>query len=107
MKANNLIAVGIALSALFAASANAAGDKEKGKAKSAICAACHGPKGVSLIPVNPNIAGQKEAYLVSSMKAYRDGIRKDMQMAPMMASLSDDDINNLAAYFASLDPSGK
>jgi cytochrome c553 len=60
-----------------------------------------------MIPNYPNLAGQKEQYLAESLKAYRDGTRKNMIMAPMAAGLSDDDIKNLAAYYASLDPTGK
>ncbi len=86
-------------SLLFASSAMA-GDVAAGKAKSAICAACHGATGISMNPMWPNLAGQKEQYLVKQIKAFRDGSRKDPTMAPMVAGLSDDDIANLAAYFA-------
>jgi len=50
----------------------------------------------------PNLAGQKFAYPVKQLKALRDGTRKDPMMAPMAAGLSDEDINNLAAYFSGL-----
>jgi cytochrome c553 len=82
-------------------------DIEAGKAKAMMCNACHGNKGVSMIPMYPNLAGQKEQYLVLQLKAFRDGERKNMQMSPMATGLSDVDIENLAAYFASLDPAGK
>jgi cytochrome c553 len=55
----------------------------------------------------PNLAGQKEQYLVLQMKAFRDGERKNMVMAPMAAGLSDTDIANVSAYFSSLDPAGE
>ena len=77
-----------------------AGDATAGQAKSAICASCHGPAGVSSNPLWPNLAGQKEQYLAKQIKAFRDGERKDLMMAPMVASLSDDDIANLSAYYA-------
>lgn len=83
-----------------------AGDIEKGKAKSTTCVACHGANGISLIPMYPNLAGQKEQYLALQMKAFRDGTRKNMIMAPMAAGLSDEDIANLSAYYASLNPAG-
>ena len=70
-----------------------------------VCAACHGPKGIS--PGNmrhPNLAGQKEAYLASSLKAYRDKIRNFPAMNAVAASLKDEEIANLAAYFAKLKP---
>jgi cytochrome c553 len=50
----------------------------------------------------PNLAGQKPGYLVKQMKAFRDGGRKDPMMSPMAAALTDDDIDNLAAYFSGL-----
>ncbi len=83
-----------------------AGDAAAGKAKAAVCAGCHGPNGISANPMWPNLAGQKEAYLAKQIKAFRDGQRKDPSMSPMVAGLTDADIENLAAYFASL-PCGK
>lgn len=79
-----------------------AGDVAAGKAKSAVCAACHGANGISPSPLWPNLAGQKEAYLVKQIKAFKSGERKDPSMAPMVAALTDADIENLAAYYASL-----
>lgn len=83
-----------------------AADIAAGKSKSVTCAACHGNNGISMIPMYPNLAGQKEQYLVLQLKAFRDGERKNMVMAPMTAGLSDTDIANLSAYYASLDPAG-
>ncbi len=85
---------------LVASSSAMAGDVAAGKAKSAVCAACHGATGVSMNPMWPNLAGQKEQYLAKQIKAFRDGTRKDPTMAPMVAALTDGDIANLAAYFA-------
>jgi cytochrome c553 len=80
----------------------AGGDAAAGKAKSATCAGCHGAAGVSANPLWPNLAGQKDAYLVKQMKAFRDGKRSDPMMSPMAKPLSDADIDNLAAYYSSL-----
>ena len=79
-----------------------AGDPAAGKAKSTTCVACHGAQGVSANELWPNLAGQKQGYLIKQMKAFRDGDRKDPMMAPMVAALSDEDIENLAAYYSSL-----
>lgn len=79
-----------------------AGDAAAGKAKSAICMACHGAAGISPNELWPNLAGQKEAYLAKQITAFRDGTRVDLLMAPMVKPLSDTDIENLAAYFSSL-----
>ena len=78
-----------------------AGDPAAGKAKAVVCSACHGIDGNSTNPLWPNLAGQHEAYLVKQIKAFRDGERKDPLMAPMVAGLTDADIDNLAAYYAS------
>lgn len=88
--------------ALAAPSVWAAGDAAAGQAKSAVCAACHGAAGISANPIWPNLAGQKDAYLVKQMKAFKDGTRKDPMMSPMAAPLTDADMDNLAAYFSSL-----
>ena len=80
----------------------AGGDAAAGKAKSATCAGCHGAAGISANPLWPNLAGQKDAYMVKQMKAFRDGKRSDPMMSPMTKPLSDADIDNLAAYFSSL-----
>lgn len=77
-----------------------AGDIEAGKEKSAMCAACHGADGVSQTPMFPTLAGQHETYLIAALKQYRGGERKNPTMAPMAAALTDDDIKNLAAYYA-------
>ena len=79
-----------------------AGDAEAGKAKSVTCAACHGGEGISPTGAWPNLAGQKEEYLAAQIIAFRDGTRKNGQMSPMAANLSDEDIANLAAYYASI-----
>lgn len=83
-----------------------AGDAAAGKSKAATCSACHGGNGISQIPMYPNLAGQKEQYLVLQLKAFRDGERKNMVMSSMAAGLSDTDIDNLSAYYAGLNAGG-
>jgi cytochrome c553 len=91
----------VASATLFTATANA-GDANIGKAKSVACVACHGSTGISPTPIWPNLAGQKEQYLVAQLKAFKEGTRQNAQMAPMVAGLSDEDMANLAAYYSSL-----
>jgi cytochrome c553 len=79
-----------------------AGDAAAGKAKTAMCSACHGAAGISAIPMYPNLAGQKEAYLAQQLKDFRSGQRKNAVMGPMAMGLSDDDIANISAYYSSL-----
>lgn len=90
----------VVLTFAFISSSVLAADIEAGKAKSATCVTCHGPGGVSINPLWPNLAGQHEAYLAGQIKAFRDGVRSDPLMTPMVAALTDADIANLAAYFA-------
>lgn len=80
----------------------AAGDAAAGKSKAIMCAACHGANGISPADIWPNLAGQKEAYLVKQINAFRSGDRKDPSMAPMVKMLSEDDIANVAAYFSQM-----
>ena len=89
---------------ILAASANVAlaADAAAGKAKAATCNACHGANGISAVPTYPNLAGQKEAYLVKQMKAFKDGSRKDPTMNAMAAPLSDEDMANIAAHYAGM-----
>ena len=79
-----------------------AADIEAGKKKTAVCAACHGATGISMIPMYPNLKGQKAAYTVKQLKAFKSKQRVDPVMAAQAASLSDDDIANIAAYYESL-----
>jgi cytochrome c553 len=82
------------------ASAEKPGDANAGKAAAAMCGACHGETGVSANPMWPSLAGQQPGYLASSLKAFKDGVRKNDLMSPMAAALSDADMQNLSAYFA-------
>jgi cytochrome c553 len=95
--------LGLALVAAAVAAPSAfAGDPEAGKQKSATCEACHGPDGKGTNPMYPVIAGQYEDYLVHALKAYRDGTRNNAIMAGLAAPLSDEDIKDLAAYYAAM-----
>lgn len=86
--------------AVFASGAIAAGDAAAGKSKSATCLACHGVDGNSPLAMYPKIAGQPENYLVAQIKAFRDKTRQDPLMTPMATNLTDQDIEDLATYYA-------
>lgn len=90
------------LLALMSGQPASAADVAAGKAKAVLCAACHGPEGKASVPVYPNLAGQNAPYLVKQLKAFKEGQRKDPMMAPFMAALTEADMENLAAYYASL-----
>lgn len=98
--------------ALFAASAVAADDKAaakvakpdlaKGEASFAtVCAACHGPDGNSMIPANPKLAQQHPEYLFKQLKEFKSGKRANAIMSGMVATLSEDDMRNIAHWLAS------
>lgn len=89
---------------LLAATVNTstAGDIEAGKARLGMCATCHGPLGVSQLPNAPHLAGQPEIYTTEQPKQYRDGKRANAVMAVIAKSLSDKDIEDLAAWYGSI-----
>lgn len=84
-----------------AATAEAAGNVEAGKAKAAACVGCHGANGQG-VPPNPALKGKTENELVEAMKDYKSGKRNNAVMKAFAAPLNDQDIENLAAYYASL-----
>ena len=63
---------------------------------------CHGPLGISTAPDAPNLAGQPAIYLAALLRAYRSGARKHEVMGVMAKPLTDDDITQLAAWFAAV-----
>lgn len=87
-----------------AAPAAPKGDVAAGQAKSAVCAACHGADGNSVIPANPMLAGQGARYLAKQLHDFKSGARANPVMMGMAAPLSDQDILDLAAYFAAQKP---
>lgn len=82
----------------------AEGDAKAGELKNAACEGCHGIEGFRMaypeVVSVPLLGGQSEAYLVAALKAYRAGDRNNTTMRAIAASLSDEDINDLAAYYA-------
>ena len=91
--------------ALFAQQAFAEGDADRGKALAYTCLGCHGIEGYrNAYPSYrvPKLGGQKAAYIVAAVKGYRDGIRQHPTMLAQAASLSDQDIEDVAAYLASM-----
>ncbi|MCG6871309.1 MAG: cytochrome c [Gammaproteobacteria bacterium] len=91
----------LALAAVLIVPAAVAGDAAAGKQKSQTCAGCHGPDGNSPTVQFPRIAGQYAGYLRQALKEYKSGERKNPIMVGMAAPLTEQDIEDLAAYFAS------
>jgi cytochrome c553 len=80
-----------------------AGDVKAGRTKALMCQACHGMDGLSKAPDAPNIAAQIEPYIVAQLQAYKSGVRKNDAMSVVAQSLSDTDIEDLAAYFSAIE----
>ena len=92
------------LSALASTSALAQGSAAAGQAKAAACAACHGATGnESVLPNVPKLGAQGERYLLKQLQEIKADVRKVPLMAPIVAPLNDQDLADLAAYFASLE----
>jgi cytochrome c553 len=99
---NRLLLTALVVGSLGAAgAAQAAGDAEAGKAKATACAMCHGPTGQGT-QMAPKIAGEDPAHFVQALQDYKSGKRDNAMMKGQAGPLSDDDMANLAAYYASL-----
>lgn len=103
------VLLALALSIPFAAFAEGAakdlfvkGDAAAGATKAAVCGACHGPTGNSSAPIYPKLAGQSSKYIYEQLLAYKSGKRPNPIMAGQVANLSDQDMKDLAAHYASL-----
>jgi cytochrome c553 len=81
-----------------------AADVAAGKAKAEICAPCHGENGISQTENIPSLAGQPDMFIQWQLVFFRAGARKNEQMQPIAADISNDDVRNLGAYFAELTP---
>ncbi|GIU41569.1 c-type cytochrome [Shewanella algidipiscicola] len=102
------LAIALSILATLSTPAIAAGDAEAGKTKAIICSACHGVDGNSMIDMYPKIAGQQETYLKKQLHDLRQAAhtggkegRNEPLMSPMAAGLSDQDIEDLSAFYAS------
>jgi cytochrome c553 len=80
----------------------AAADVKAGRQKALQCQTCHGLDGQAKLPEAPNLAGQGDVYLVKALKDYRSGVRRNDMMSLVARNLKDDDIADLAAYYAAI-----
>ncbi len=93
------------LSALLWAAPSHAADLAAGKAKvEAVCYKCHGRQGISVSAIHPHLAGQRESYISIQLRAFRSGTRVHSKMTGIAKELTDQDIENLAAYYSSQRP---
>jgi cytochrome c553 len=94
----------LGLSALTDFPAHAADAVAAGKEKAALCAGCHGDNGISQTENIPSLAGQQDQFIQWQLVFFRSGARKNEQMQPIVEQITNEDIRNLGAYFASLTP---
>lgn len=95
-----LLCIAFALAPLLTVTASADGDPEAGKAKAAVCAACHGIDGNSINPEWPSLAGQIPSYTVRQLAAFKSGERVNVLMTAQAINLSEQDMEDLAAFYA-------
>ncbi len=96
-----LVALSVAVGPVAFAGDLTKGDVAKGKTRASACVACHGPDGNSANPEWPKLAGQSSLYIIKQLRLFRTGERGNPLMTPMAKGLSDQDVENLGAYFAS------
>ncbi len=101
LSAKSLLVCAVALLATVPPVALAAGTAEAGKAKSTVCAACHGQNGNSANPEWPNLAGQHAAYIIAQLQYFKSGQRQNALMSSQAMGLSEQDMKDLAAYYSS------
>jgi cytochrome c553 len=103
MRASAALVGAAALLCLAGTEARAAGDAKSGRMKAQMCQACHGTDGLSQVPDAPNLAGQVEGYLATQLQAFKSGARKNEAMTLVAAGLSSQDIDDLAAWYSSIE----
>jgi len=94
-------AVTVILLSCIPAMAFSAGNAAEGQNKSVVCHACHGATGKSVLPIYPNLGGQQHSYLSKTLNSFRDGSRQNVIMNGFAANLSDADIEDISAWYAS------
>ena len=97
------IAIGACLAIVFAANAEAGDAKAGRQMAESVCGVCHGVDGLAKIPEAPNLAGKSEGYLNEQINAFKSGERKNEMMSVVVQDLSQDDIENLAAYYSGIE----
>ncbi len=93
---------GCAAALVAASPAVAAGDVKAGRQKALQCQTCHGLDGQAKLPGAPNLAGQDQSYLAKALKDYRSAARQNEMMSLVARNLKDDDVADLAAYYAAI-----
>jgi len=101
MRKSLILMAGVGICIAVSGATLAGGDAAAGKTKSASCGGCHGANGEGVAP-NPALKGKDAAYIVEQLKAYKSGARPHDMMKMMVQALSDQDMEDLGAYYASM-----
>lgn len=101
MKKRVIVLVSAVIISFAASLVSAQGDAAAGQAKAALCATCHGNDGNSDLAINPKLAGQNTNYMVKQLMDFKSGARQSATMAAMVLSLSEQDMQDIAAWYAS------
>jgi len=104
MKHRLIKAIVLGLAGLWAVNSAQAADIEAGKAKAALCVACHGADGNSINVIWPNLAGQHASYITKQLREFKEGKRVNATMQGMVVALTDEDMINIAAFYESQTP---
>lgn len=102
-----LLGLAFSVSVIALATPLSAADLAAGKEKAELCTGCHGESGISQTENIPSLAAQPDAFIQWQLVFFRSGTRKNEQMQPIVEQLSNEDVRNLGAWFASLSPPGK
>jgi cytochrome c553 len=84
-------------------SGHAAGNVQDGRQKAQMCQTCHGVDGIATLPGAPNLAGQVDSYIVMQLQAFKVGVRNNAQMSVVAQALTEQDMADLAAYYAAIE----
>jgi len=101
MKKLEIVIISAVISVLAPSMVLAQGDAVAGQAKAALCATCHGNDGNSDLAINPKLAGQNANYIIKQLMDFKSGARPSVTMAAMVLSLSEQDMQDIAAWYAS------
>lgn len=104
LRSRTAVTAALWLAAAFATAGCERSDPSRVSARVVTCEVCHGGRGHRTLPMSPPLAGQDRAYMAKQLRAYKDGSRFDTVMSPLAAALTDRDIEDMSAHFASLDP---
>ncbi len=104
MRSCKTLAIIVHIAVVLSTAGCEGGEASRAPARAVTCEVCHGGRGFETLPMSPSLAGQDRAYIAKQLRAYKNGSRNDTIMSPFAVALSNREIDDLSAHFASLDP---